>query len=161
MQMYEYLEKYKVSFERLLSPPAFSASMRAKHLHVKGQHVAKSVLMRHEHGYYIVVVPASHQIDTGRLTDLLGHPIRLANASEVHSTISNCEYGIVPPFGKLFGVPVLLDESFDAEAVLVFSGSTHVEAFRLLCKDFEALEQPRRLPLSMKKLQLRKKKRRF
>jgi hypothetical protein len=50
----------------------------------------------------------------------------------------------------LYGIPTLLDESFDPEAELVFEGQMHAVAIRLRCREFERLEKPRRLWLSLR-----------
>jgi Ala-tRNA(Pro) deacylase len=57
----------------------------------------------------------------------------------------DCEWGVVPPFGDLYGLPTLLDDALTPDALLVFETHTHVEAVRLHCRDFERLERPRRL----------------
>ena len=53
--------------------------------------------------------------------------------------------GAVPPFGTLYGLPTLMDESLAPDALLVFEGHTHFEAIRMLCRDYERLEHPIRL----------------
>jgi Ala-tRNA(Pro) deacylase len=57
----------------------------------------------------------------------------------------DCEYGMVPPFGSLYGLPTLLEEEMPAEACVVFEGPRRAQAIRLCCRDFEELEHPRRL----------------
>ena len=145
MRIDDLLAERSVAFESLPHPPAFTAQKLAKYLHVSGHEVAKSVLLSGPAGYLLAVLPATHQIDTEALTQELGGPVRLASDREMAEVFRDCEWGVAPPFGALYGLPTLLDESIPAEAHMVFETHTHVQAIRLRCRDFERLERPRRL----------------
>jgi Ala-tRNA(Pro) deacylase len=58
---------------------------------------------------------------------------------------------VVPPFGNLYGLPTLLDETITAEMFIVMEAHTHVDAVRLSCADFERLAGPCRLRFARKK----------
>lgn len=145
MRIDAFLAEQQVAFEALAHPPAYTAQKRAKYLHVSGSQVAKCVLLRDATGFWLAVLPATHQVDTARLALELGGPIRLATDSEMAAIFQDCEWGAAPPFGTLYGVRTLLDDSLSPDALLVVEGHTHFEAIRLLCRDFERLEKPRRL----------------
>jgi Ala-tRNA(Pro) deacylase len=145
MRIVDLLAAQRIDFEPLPHPPAFTAQKLAKYLHVSGHQVAKSVLLLGPAGYLLAVLPATHQIDTEALTRELGGPVRLASDREMAEVFRDCEWGVAPPFGTLYGLPTLLDESIPAEAHVVFETHTRVQAIRLRCRDFERLERPRRL----------------
>ena len=145
MRVAEYLAEHQVAFETLLHPLAGTAQRRAKYLHVSGKQVAKSVLLAGPQGYLLAVVPATHQVDTERLALDLGGAVRLADAREIRAMFPDCEWGVVPPFGQLYGLPTILDEALASDTLLVFEGSRQMEAVRLHASDFERLERPRRL----------------
>ena len=145
MRVPDFLAQQRVTFETLLHPPAFTAHNRAKYLHVSGNQVAKSVLLTGPQGHFLAVLSATHHIDTDRLAAELGGPVRLANEQEMAAVFADCEWGVVPAFGTLYGLPTVLDESLHPDARIVFEGNSHAEAVRLWCHDFERLERPRRL----------------
>jgi Ala-tRNA(Pro) deacylase len=145
MRVADFLAEQHVPFESLLHPPAFTAQNRAKFLHLPGRQVAKSVLLKGSTGCVLAVLPATHHVDTEALTQVLGGPVRLANDAEIADTFQDCEWGVVPPFGALYGLPVVLDETLSPDSLMVFEGNSHAEAVRMLCRDFEELEKPRRL----------------
>jgi Ala-tRNA(Pro) deacylase len=145
MRIDSFLSQQAVPYEPLPHPPAFTAQKRAKYLRVPGGQVAKAVLLRGPGGYLVAVLPATHQVDTDRLARALGGPVRLADDREIAQVFCDCEWGVVPPFGTLYGLPTVLDESVAPDTLLVLEAHTHVEAVRLLCRDFERLERPRRL----------------
>jgi Ala-tRNA(Pro) deacylase len=145
MRVPEYLREHEVAFETVLHPPAFTAQRRAQWLHVPGRHLAKSVLLRGPAGFVLTVLPATHQVDGEALAAALGGPVRLASDDEVADFFRDCEWGVLSPFGTLYGLPTLLDEAIEPEAVIVFEAHLHAVAIRMSCRDFERLERPRRL----------------
>ncbi len=148
MRVPDFLLAREVPFETLLHPPAFTAQKRARFLHVPGRQVAKAVLLRGPQGYVLAVLPAPLHVDPERVARALGGPVRLASDDEIARVFPDCEWGVVPPFGTLYGLPVLLDEGITPDTLMVFETTSHVEAVRLLCRHFERLERPRRLPLA-------------
>jgi Ala-tRNA(Pro) deacylase len=145
MRVLQFLADQQILFEPLVHPPAYSAQKRAKYLHVPGKQVAKSVLLAGPEGFLLAVLTATHQVDTATLAEQLGGPVRLATMAEVGDLFRDCEWGVVAPFGALYGVPTILDESVTADSWIVFEANTHAEAIRMSCRDFERLEKPRRL----------------
>jgi Ala-tRNA(Pro) deacylase len=145
MRINAFLADQNVPFEPVPHPPAYSAQKRAKYLHISGSRVAKSVLLYGPQGFLLAVLPATHQIDTDELARDLAGPVRLATAAEIADFFSDCEWGVVPPFGALYGLKTVVDDSLAPDAELVFEGHTHFEAVRMRCADFERLEGSRRL----------------
>lgn len=142
------LTESRLPYEIILHPPAYTAQKRAHMLHVPGSQVAKCVLLKGPAGYLVAVLPATRHVDAARLSDVLGGPVRLADAREVADVFRDCEWGVAAPFGTRYGLPTLLDDSLAADAWVVFEVNTHTEAVRMRCRDFEELEQPRRLRLA-------------
>jgi Ala-tRNA(Pro) deacylase len=140
-----YLAEQHIAFEILVHPPAFTAQKRAKYLAVSGKHVAKSVLLDGPEGYFLAVLPATEQIDTDALARHCGGPVRLANDRELAEVFRDCEWGVVSPFGTLYGLPTLMEETFAPDSNLIVEGHTHAQALRLHGRDFVRLERPRRL----------------
>jgi Ala-tRNA(Pro) deacylase len=145
MRIETFLAEQNVPFEAVPHPPAYTAQQRAKYLHVSGSRVAKSVLLHGPQGFFLAVLAASRQIDTERLGRDLGGAVRLADDREIAAVFSDCEWGVVPPFGTLYHLPTVVDDSLPPDSELIFEGHTHVEAVRLRCADFERLERSRRL----------------
>lgn len=151
MRVPDYLAEQQVRFEMLLHAPAFSAQQRAKVLHVSGRQVAKCVLLAGRRNYLLAVLPATHHIDEIRLERELASPVRLANDREIARVFRDCEWGVVPPFGTLYGLATLLDDSLKPDDMLIFEGNTHVEAVRVRCADFERIEKPRRIRFAIER----------
>jgi Ala-tRNA(Pro) deacylase len=152
MRIGDYLTEQRIDFERLPHPPAFSAQKRAKYLHLPGQQVAKCVLLVGPSGYLLAVLPATHQINPQALTELLGGPVQIASDRQIAEVFRDCEWGVVPPFGARYGIATILDESIAPDTFIVLETHSQFEAVRLLCRDFERLEKPRRLRFASRRL---------
>jgi Ala-tRNA(Pro) deacylase len=139
-----FLDDQEVHFETVIHPPAYTAQRLAKHLHVSGRQVAKSVLLVCPGGYYVAVLPATHRIDFAAVGQALGRPARLARDEEIAGLFNDCEHGTLSPFGGLYGISTLLDDSFAPGSQMVFEAQRHSLAIRMRCQDFERVERPRR-----------------
>jgi Ala-tRNA(Pro) deacylase len=139
-----FLTDQQVPFDTLIHPPAFTAQRRAKYLRVPGRQLAKSVLLAGANGYRLAVLPATHRVDTERVARELGEPFRLATDQEIADVFRDCEWGALAPFGTLYGLSTILDDTLDPDALMVFEAQTHAVAIRMRCRDFERLEKPHR-----------------
>ncbi len=145
MRILDYLTERQVAFEAMPHPPAYTAQQRAKYLGLSGRQVAKGVLLRGPQGFLVAILPATQQIDFACLELALGGPVRLARDDEMAAVFSDCEWGVVPPFGSLYGVPTVLEAGIAPDTVLVFEAQTSVDSLRIRCDDYERLEKPTRL----------------
>ena len=145
MRLDEFLTDNHVPYERLHHRPAYTAQGLAQALHVPGREVAKAVLLRTDHGYVLTVLPATRRVDLAQVRDCLGNPsAELASEAEMGRLFPDCETGALPPFGSLYHVQTLVDDSLAEDERIVFEGQNHQEAFRMAYRDYEATEHPRK-----------------
>ena len=145
MRIDEFLTERQVSFERLYHRPAYTANRVAQMLHVPGKEMAKTVLVRTGHGYILAVLPAICRVDMERLRQVLHEDqVDLATEHEMELLFPDCDTGAMPPFGSLYHLPTLADETLAEDREIVFEGQDHNEAIRMQCPDYLALEHPRR-----------------
>ncbi len=142
MRVPSFLADHQVPFETIVHPPAFTASKRAHLLHVPGRQLAKCVLLTQRHGHLLAILQATRQIDLALTSQQLGDDVQLAPTTEIAEVFRDCEWGSLVPFGRLYGVPSLLDDGFDPDSLLVFEAHQHAVTIRMLCRDFERLEKP-------------------
>src|SRR5947209_4874705 len=111
MRIAEFLAQQQVPFQPLLHAPASSAQRRARYLGVPGDEVAKAVLVLGPAGPALAVLSARQTLDLGALADRLGGTVRLATRAEAARYFGDCEWGVVPAFGNLYGLPTFLDSA--------------------------------------------------
>ncbi len=139
-----YLSAHRVQFKTLYHPPASTAQKRAKYLRLPGKLVAKSVLLRGPQEFLLAVLPATMNVDTTRLSEIVGKPLRLAGNDDIPQLFPDCEWGVVPPFGRLYGLNTMLEDSVHPDDHLVFESNSQFQDISMTCRDFEQLENPSR-----------------
>jgi Ala-tRNA(Pro) deacylase len=101
--------------------------------------MAKCVLVHHESGYALAVVPSTHRVELGVLQDLLDRRLGLASETEVGTLFDDCDIGAVPPIGAAYDVPVILDESLGDATDIYFEGGDHRTLVHVSGTDFRNL----------------------
>lgn len=145
MDVTTFLNENHCQFERIPHEPTYSAQRLAQALHVPGQDVAKTVLLRvNGHNQFIVaVLPASKNINFTKTSELLGKgKVHLATEFEIAAHCPDCDFGVLPPFGSRYGMKTIVDSSLANDFEIVFEANTHKEAVRMKFADFVELEDP-------------------
>jgi Ala-tRNA(Pro) deacylase len=144
MRLVDFLNRQGIPHTRLHHRPAYTANRIAQVLHVPGKEMAKTVLVRTDHGHVLAVLPATHLVDLECLREALGEEHAwLASETEIETLFPDCERGAMPPFGSLYDLPTLIDESLADDEEIVFEGENHEEAIRMKYADYLAAEHPR------------------
>lgn len=143
MKLDEMLANRHVSFERLHHRPVYTANRTAQVLHVPGKEMAKTILLRSDRGYVLAVVPATHRIDLEEIRKKLDlQDVEMAGEGEMDRLFPDCEVGAIPPFGSIYHLPTLVDESLAQDEKIVFEAQSHEEAIRMSYRDYEEIEHP-------------------
>lgn len=144
MNIQDFLSRNDVPFQRLVHQPAPSSSRRANSVHTVGRQVAKTVLLRHADGEFLVaVLPADRKIDWSKLATTTGKTgWTLATEEQAGMIFSDCETGAWPPFGSLYGVQTLVDDSFQTQGEILVEGNHRHEDYRLSFHDYLKTAQP-------------------
>lgn len=149
MRVTEYLKDRGIDFETTGHRATFTAQQMAAEEHVPGMNVAKPVIVRADDDFYMCVVPACNKIDMDVLMAQLGaRQIELADEKELASLFRDAELGAEPPFGNLYGITTILDESLEDDDEIVFQAGSHEEAVRMMMTDYLALVEPKILAFS-------------
>ncbi len=139
----EFLDNHGVKYVNITHSPAFTAEEVAASAHVSGRDFAKTIVVRIEDNYALVVLPASRRLVLADLRELLQTPmVRLATEAEFRDLFPDCELGAMPPFGNLYGLPVYVAESLAQEPEIAFNAGTHTEVIKLDYYDFDELVHP-------------------
>jgi Ala-tRNA(Pro) deacylase len=142
-KVFGHLQKAGVSFRVRRHAHAVTAQELAASVHMSGYRVAKAVLVEVDGRRMMAVLPATRVIDVQRLGDAMGAlSVRIMGESEFASLFSDSDLGAEPPFGSLYGLPVLMDRSLAHAGPLILRGGSHEEALELQFEDFARLEQP-------------------
>ena len=145
----ELLDRNGIHYECIVHLPAYTAQGIAAVTHISGKELAKTVMVKLDGTLAMAVLPASHRIDMRRLHEATGAgTVAVATEAEFKDAFPGCETGAMPPFGSLYGLPVLVDETVAKDREIVFNAGSHTELVRLAYEDFARLEGPRVLRFS-------------
>ncbi|MFN2556495.1 MAG: aminoacyl-tRNA deacylase [Nitriliruptorales bacterium] len=142
-RVHEYLEENDVTYEVHTHERAIPAHEVAHAEGVSGWDFAKSVILKLNGDLVMAVVPAPVNVDLAKARSVLGGGVRLAAESEFTGSFPGCETGAEPPFGNLYGMPVLLDRSMRERDRMVCRDCSHTETLELAVDDYVRLVQPR------------------
>jgi Ala-tRNA(Pro) deacylase len=139
----EFLESNDIQYSVHSHPQAFTAQEIAALQHVKGRLLAKVVIVRAGGALRMLVLPADHKVDFGKLnTALSTADAALASEADFEAVFPGSELGAMPPFGNLYGLPVYADRSMERHAEIVFNAGTHTQTVRVRFSDFVSLAKP-------------------
>ena len=138
----QFLDTEGVAYDVVTHPRTATTSETAHAAHISGECMAKSVVIHHELGYLLVVVPSTHRIELNALQEFMDTRLGLATEKEIADLFDDCDLGAVPPVGAAYGLDVVLDESLAKLPDVYFEGGDHRslvhvtgDAFRTLMKD--------------------------
>lgn len=138
------LKENNVSYKVVTHAETYTAQETAAALHVSGNELAKSVMIKSRDGYVMLVLPASWRVDLAKLKDILKDKnLRLANEDEFKQIFPECEPGAEPPFGNLYGLETFIDKSFTGNKQIVFNAGNHHEAVKMDYSDYANLVKPK------------------
>ncbi len=143
------LEQRAISFEELHHPEAYTAQEVAQKEHTSGHRVAKVVAVLVDGHAVELILPATRQVDLGRLRKALhARRARLATESEMQQVFPDCAPGAVPPLRHWKNVDVVMDPSMKRDGDIVFQAGTHTDAVRLNFQDWFQMVKPQVLEFS-------------
>jgi Ala-tRNA(Pro) deacylase len=142
-KLQKYLDAEGVRYTTLRHSAAYTAQELAAMLHVAGKELAKTVIVKVDGRFAMVVLPASHRIDFQRLSaELGGKELELAAEWEFADLFPTCELGAMPPFGNLYDLPVFVAQPLTEDEEIVFNGGAFDAALRMRYADYARLVQP-------------------
>lgn len=138
-----YLNLTGVHYQVINHVPAFSAHSVALAAHVPDCELAKTLLIRADEQYWMAVLPADYHLNQKLLKHALeAKQVTLATEEELAVFFPNCDVGAMPPFGKLYALPVILDTSLAEDECIVFNACTHTQSVKMRFADYEKLVRP-------------------
>ncbi len=122
------LQKYldqTVTYRVIPHEPTMSSMRTAEICHISGDSLAKGIVLRHDGGYVLAVIPASHHIRLPEVRTQLGQDVELASEGEIAQLFRDCARGAIPPVGECYAVDVIVDDSIEEQREVYMEGGDH------------------------------------
>ncbi|HEX9667652.1 MAG TPA: YbaK/EbsC family protein [Thermodesulfobacteriota bacterium] len=139
----DYLDENNIKYVKITHSRAYTAQEIAASVHIPGKELAKTVIVRVNDGFAMVVLPASRKVNFDQLKNVVGsNEIRLAQEDEFKGLFPDCEVGAMPPFGNLYNLPVYVASALSEDKEIAFNAGTHTDVIKISYSDFENLVKP-------------------
>ena len=139
----DYLLENALSYRHKTHPVAYTSLETAAVDHVPGRELAKTVVVKSDGSLVLAVLPADCVIKMEALKREIGSKsLVLASENEFVWHFPSCQPGAMPPFGKLFGLPLYCDRALAAQLEIEFNAGSHTDTIRMEFSEFERLEAP-------------------
>ena len=140
----EFLNANQAKYATIVHSPAYTAAEVAQSAHIKGEHLAKSVILNADNRLLMIVLPASHRVDLDALKPVIGSAkLELSSEKEFKDLFPTCELGALPPFGNLYGMDVYFADCLAEDELVTFCAGTYFELIQMEYKDFQRLVEPK------------------
>jgi Ala-tRNA(Pro) deacylase len=138
-----HLERSQVPYRHKTHPVAYTAQEIAAFDHISGHEMAKTVVLRADDKLILAVVPADRIVNLAALKKIIGcNRLSLVPETEFKDRFEPSKPGAMPPFGKLFNVPLYCDRMLATANEIEFNAGTHYDTIRMRFADFLRLETP-------------------
>lgn len=135
----EYLLDSRVDFNLVEHQRSTNSNQTAEVAHIPGDRLAKAVVLQHDGGYVLAVVPSTHRVELGTLERTLGCNLNIATEMEVGEIFSDCVLGAVPPTGPAYDIETLVDEELDRQPEIYFESGDHRTLVHVTSEGFQRL----------------------
>lgn len=139
-----YLDAQRVPYEVVHHPPDYTAQQAAQDTRTPGRLFAKVVIALFDSTPTMLVLPANHHVNFAKLRLITGvHYAVLGQEARQRELFSDCDLGAEPPFGNLYGLPVIASQALEAAETITFNAGSHEDAVRMKYADYARLVQPK------------------
>ena len=105
--------------------------------------LAQAVVYAGDQGFGMLVLSADMVVDLPEVRRLMGlRSITPATEEELAGLFPGCATSALPPFGNLFGMTVLMDETLATAEYIAFSAGSVQDVIRIRGEDFHRLVNP-------------------
>jgi Ala-tRNA(Pro) deacylase len=139
-----FLENHDAAYDIFPHVQEFTSQRVAATMRVRAHDLAKVVIVCDDSGDFVMaVLPGDCRLELDRLAAASGRSgLTLASEAEMAQLFPDCGVGAMPPFGRLYDLPVYLDGCFRTAAEIYFQGGNHRETIRMHYDEYERLAAP-------------------
>src|SRR5262245_45889732 len=135
----QWLRDAGAAFEIIQHAPVRTSAEAASVRGTRLEEGAKALVVRAEDRYVHCVLPANLRADNAALRAVLGtRKLTFATPEQLYE-VTGCVPGAVPPFGNLFGLPVLVDEALTRTERIAFNAGSPSVSITMRASDFVRL----------------------
>lgn len=146
VRLAKYLEKAGINHEILEHKTVYTAFDAAATMGKKLNEIAKSLLIKADKDYYLVLLPADHNLDFKKIEKAIskqsGKTVKSIKipGEKIMTEVLKIKAGSLSAFGGLHKIPVIFDKGLEKAKSAVFSSGSFNHSVEMATKDFIKLE---------------------
>lgn len=141
-RMMAYLAEHAPKHEVVPHRKVFTVYDLSQTLHIKPNQIAKSLLVKADNVYHVVILPAHRRLNIEATKKLLqAKKIAIAKEQEIFTNLK-LKPGGLTSFGSMHKVATVLDKSLLKTEKMLFSAGSFTNSVRVKVKDLVKAEQP-------------------
>ncbi len=145
----QFLDENNVKYIVITHSKAYTSQGIAATVHISGNQLAKTVMLKKDGELCMAVLPASKQVNLSVFAKQTNSKdVSLASERDFRDRFPDCEVGAMPPFGNLYGIQIYADPSLARDLEIAFNAGSHLELVKLDFADFARLAKPTMLELA-------------
>jgi len=148
VKLIKYLESTGIKHEILEHRTVYTALDVAATMKRKLGEIAKSLLIKADQDYYLVLLPADHNLDFDKLKKVIGKArgkevktLKIPGEKIVESALK-AKVMAITAFGNLHKLAVVMDKKLEQTKKAIFSAGSSNHSVEMVVKDFIKLESP-------------------
>lgn len=147
VKVIKHLETAGITHELLEHKTVYTALDAAATMRKKVDEVAKALLVKADKDYYIVILPADHNLDMAKLKKVVGKyqqkDIKVVKipGEKLAREVLKIKNDALAAFGSLYKLPVLMEKKLEKVRRAVFSSDSYNHSVEMAAKDFIKLER--------------------
>ncbi len=147
-KLVKYLEEAEIKHEILEHRTVYTALDVAATMRRKLNEIAKSLLVKADQDYYLVLLPADHNLDFEKLKKTIGKArgkkvkaLKIPGEKIVENALK-AKVLAITAFGKLHKLAVVMERKMEKGKKAIFSAGSANHSIEMAVKDFIRLETP-------------------
>ena len=151
------LEESKKNYEVVEHKTVYTAIDAAITMKKQFDQVAKALLVKADKDYYIVLLPADHNLDMARLKSALSKSqskdvkVIKIPGEKMAREVLKIKNDAMAAFGSLYKLPVLMEKKLEKVKNAVFPSDSYNHSVEMAVKDFIKLEEAMLVSFGIKK----------
>ena len=138
--MQDYLNSKGIGFEIITHKHTDSSVNSAASAHIPSAQLAKAVMLHNTLNQQVMaVVPASRKLKVSALNDFTYSDFKLMQEGELIDCFYDCEAGVAPSAGGLYGMNMIVDEELLQESNIYLESGDHRHLLKLSQQDYQDL----------------------
>ncbi|PLX20591.1 hypothetical protein C0584_05100 [Candidatus Parcubacteria bacterium] len=146
-KLIKYLEEAGINHEILEHRTVYTALDAAATMKKKINEIAKSLLVKADKDYYILVLPADNNLDLNKVSKTIekntGEKVKSVKipGEKIMETVFKIKSGAMSSFGNMHKIPVIVDNNLAKLKKAIFSSGSFNHSVEVATKDFIKLEE--------------------